>query len=646
MPLEQTVTIVNNSGKVISTGKQLVSIFKEAKASYNEKKAEIKALKRAETFDHSYTTQRQDDQHHRPRSLARHATYEPRYYTEYDYGRNPDYQDERRRSFDLHSETGSQRSHSSSHAHSHSHSPCQSRHGHHRSRSRPAALTASNLKTLSEISSTVPSQAPSRAPLRKAYRSPYAETLPKDSRISWMNLTRCDTQLTTRPGPDWRQSTLVPRRRSEPEIASHQTRPSRDAGKEIDMHLAYGDIPPDLADRVDLDPAVVDEYHANELVRRIESLLEEAQCVQHSATSMIKHLQEKPEAAASVALTLAELSSVVGKMSPAFLNFLKSGSPAVFSLLASPQFLIGTGIAVGLTVVMFGGWKIVKRVQEQQASRAAAALTWEESSAAHRPALLMSGQGEKQAHGGEGGSGMVEEALVVDDDLSTIETWRRGILPLGADNESAEIELITPVADRAQRDKHGKDDFDVRSHRSTRTTRTDKTSKTAKTSKSAMTALTTKTAKTAKTAMTTKTAKTERSAMTSLTTKTAKTSKSSKTEKSSSSSSSRGKEKEKGKEVPAPDGRISRRATVESVYGADSDLGTYRSSKRDKQDRDRDRDRDRASVKMVDQEHRSNGMELIFRPKGQSQSENMLKALFKTKDRKERESRTELVMAG
>lgn len=438
----------------------------------------------------------------------------------------------------------------------------------------------------------------------------------------------------------------MPRRRSEPEIASHQTRPSRDAGKEIDMHLAYGDIPPDLADRVDLDPAVVDEYHANELVRRIESLLEEAQCVQHSATSMIKHLQEKPEAAASVALTLAELSSVVGKMSPAFLNFLKSGSPAVFSLLASPQFLIGTGIAVGLTVVMFGGWKIVKRVQEQQASRAAAALTWEESSAAHRPALLMSGQGEKQAHGGEGGSGMVEEALVVDDDLSTIETWRRGILPLGADNESAEIELITPVADRAQRDKHGKDDFDVRSHRSTRTTRTDKTSKTAKTSKSAMTALTTKTAKTAKTAMTTKTAKTERSAMTSLTTKTAKTSKSSKTEKSSSSSSSRGKEKEKGKEVPAPDGRISRRATVESVYGADSDLGTYRSSKRDKQDRDRDRDRDRASVKMVDQEHRSNGMELIFRPKGQSQSENMLKALFKTKDRKERESRTELVMAG
>ncbi|KAG5981943.1 hypothetical protein E4U55_002477 [Claviceps digitariae] len=644
MPLEQTVTIVNNSGNIISTGKQLFSIFKEAKASYDEKKAEIKALKRAETFDHSYNTQRQDGHHHRPRSLARHATYEPGYYTEYDYGRNPDYQDDRRRSFDLPSETGSQRSHSSSHAPSHS------KHRHHRSRSRPAALTASNLKTLSEISSTAPSQAPTRAPLQRAYRSPYAETLPKDSRISWMNLTQCDTQLTTRPRPDWRQSSLVPRRRSEPEIASHhQTRASTDTGKEkIDMHLAYGEMPPDLADMVDLDPALADEYHANQLVRRIECLLDEAHCVQHSATSMIKHLQEKPDAAAAVALTLAELSSVVGKMSPAFINFLKSGSPAVFSLLASPQFLIGTGIAVGLTVVMFGGWKIVKRVQEQQASRAAAAaaaLAWEENpAAAHRPALLRS-QSENQA----GDGGMMEEALIVDDDLSSIETWRRGILPPGADNESAEIELITPVADRAQRDKHGKDDFDVRSHRSTRTTRTDKTAKTSKTamtSKTAKSAATEKSAMTAMTSKTAKTAKTEKSTVTAITTKTSKTSKSSKTEKSSSSSSKgkgKEKEKEKEKEVAAPDGWISRRATVESIYGADSDLGSYRSSKRDKQDRERSGDR--ASVKTTEDGHRSNGMELIFRPKAQSQGENMLKALFKNKDRKERESRTELVMA-
>ncbi|KAG5970939.1 hypothetical protein E4U58_000459 [Claviceps cyperi] len=611
MPLEETVTIVNNSGKIISTGKQLMSIFREAKASYDEKKAEIKALKRAETHDHASGLQRKDSHYHRPRTLARHATYEPGRYTEYDDRKMDDHQDGRRRSLDIHSENRSQRSHRGSHAASHS--PSHSNHDRPRSRSRPA-LTASNLKTLSEISSTAPSQTPYRPPVQKTYRSPYAETLPKDSRISWMNLTQCGTaKLSAEPQPDWRQSTIVPRRQSEPEFARHdQTYASKgaDTGKEIDMHLAYGDVPPDLADMVDLDPAMADEYQANQLVRRIESLLDEAHCVQHSATSMIKRLQEKPDAAAAVALTLADLSSVIGKMSPAFIGFLKNASPAVFSLLASPQFLIGTGIAVGLTVVMFGGWKIVKRAhEEQQVSRAAASAT------AHRPALLRS-QSENPA------SGMIEEALIVDDELSSIESWRRGILPPGADNESAEIELITPVADRAQRHKHGKDDFEVSSHRSARTARTDKTAKTGKTSR------------------TTKTSKTVRTDVTAKTSKSSNTHKSSKTEKKkSSSSSSKGKEKEH----PALDADdwISRRATVETVYGADSELGTYRPSKWDRDDRSHSRDR---SV-MKAEGRRSNGMELVYRPRTQNQGDNMLKALFKNKDRKDRESKRQAVMA-
>lgn len=567
MPLEQTVTIVNNSGKIISTGKQLFSIFKEAKASYDEKKAEIKGLKRAETFDQPRSLQRQND-HRRPRTLAaRHAAYEPEYYTEYDYGKNPpEYSDGRSRSLDVYSETSSRRS-------SHRDSRSQTKQRHQASRSRPA-LTESNLKTLSEVSSTAPSKAPNKVSARKAYRSPYAETLPKDSRISWMNLTQCDTKIAAEP--DWRQSILMPRRRSEPEIGTHQTRKA----KEIDMHLAYGNVPPDLADRVDLDPSRTGEDQANQLVRRVEGLLDEAHCVQHSATSIIKHLQEKPEAAAAVALTLAELSAVVGKMSPAFLGLLRSGSPAVFSLLASPQFLIGTGIAVGLTVVMFGGWKIVQRVREKHAAREA--LAWEGTSV-DRPALLRS-RSEQQA-------GSFEEALIVDDELSTIETWRRGILPPGADNESADIELITPVAERAQREKYSKDDLDLRSQRSTRTAKTNKT-----------------------------------------TTKTCKTCKTSKTSKTQGTSS-------KGKEKEVPEGRSSRRATVESIAG-DSEFGTRKSGSKDKE---KERRRD-GGVKMIE-DGRSSGMELMFRPKAQSQGDNMLKALFKSKDRKERGSRTELVMA-
>lgn len=235
------------------------------------------------------------------------------------------------------------------------------------------------------------------------------------------------------------------------------------------MHLAYGDIPPDLADRVDLDPAhqaLTKEDRAKALTRKVEALLDEAHCVKHSATSTISHLQQNPDAAAAVALTLAELSTVITKMSPAFLGMLKGGSPAVFALLASPQFLIGTGAVVGVTVVMFGGWKIIKKVKEQQAARAALAY---DGVPMDRPAPLRTQS--------EFSTGM-DEALIMDDDLSTIETWRRGI-PASRDDESADYELITPEAarDRGYKD----DDFDVRSRRSTRTTKTTKTNKTSKT---------------------------------------------------------------------------------------------------------------------------------------------------------------------
>ncbi|PFH56566.1 hypothetical protein XA68_16320 [Ophiocordyceps unilateralis] len=338
MPLQQTVTVVNNSGKIISSGKKLFSIFKEAKGAYEEKKAELHSVKRSQTFDAS-------------RSIA------PSKY-EYD-----------------HVDEGVRRQHH--------------RRSHHHHRPRRPALTEDNLKAVSETSSVA--------------RSVY--------------------------GPD--PTTAYPRRFSEPVHVPDG----------IDMDLAYGNIPPDLADRVDLDPRP--QQRAQQLVGRVEKLLDEAHCLQHSAGAMIRHLQEKPDAAAEVALTLADLSSAMANMSPALVGLLKSGSPAVFALLASPQFLIGTTIAVGVTVVMFGGWKIVKRIQEAPAPL---------------PCKVDDGH--------------VDEALVVvDDQLSVIGSWRQGIMPLGADDESADVELMTPEADRATRDKMAKDDTDTKSHRSGRSSR-------------------------------------------------------------------------------------------------------------------------------------------------------------------------------
>jgi hypothetical protein len=252
--------------------------------------------------------------------------------------------------------------------------------------------------------------------------------------------------------------------------------------REIDMNLAYGNIPPDLASRVDLDPAykaAQKEQQAHGLVGRIEGLLTEAHCLHHTASHMIEHLQKNPDAAAAVALTLAELSALLKKMSPAFLGAIKAGSPAVFSLLASPQFLIAAGLTVGVTVVMFGGWKIVKRIKEaKEAEQQQQAMAFEGETVHYPVGDLPMGRAPYPISEHSDG---YDEALVLEEELSTIETWRRGIAPYGED-ESADLELISPEANRARRSQYGLDEDDARTIRTTRTARTNKTVKTHRTS--------------------------------------------------------------------------------------------------------------------------------------------------------------------
>ncbi|KAK0742709.1 hypothetical protein B0T18DRAFT_168650 [Schizothecium vesticola] len=445
----EIITIINNSGKIIGTGKQLVGIFKEARAAYRDRKDAVKAdkaervagIKRAQTFNvsqpsHHLGVLEEDEEDEIDRLYEQRAIRDVPH---------------RRHSQDDGRSEASNRSHRSRRP-----QPAPST-----DRDRQMiTLTESNLRTHTEVSATTPSAAPA------GYRAPYAETAPRDMQLSRPTLTHAatmplptPTEVTT-PVSTPRQSMVVHRSRSD-------IQPKK---KEIDMDLAYGNVPPDLASRVDLDhdqtrdravalsknspaPAPMasastdtsddPESQAINMIDRIEGLLDEAHCLHHTASSMIAHLQENPQAAAAVALTLAELSALVGKMSPAFLGVIKGGSPAIFALLASPQFLIGTGIAVGVTVLIFGGLKIVKRM----------------TAAREREAPIeMQGMGGAAAPKSEVS---YEEALVleVEEELSTIESWRRGVEPscIGDDydeeEEAADVELMSPEADRALREK-------------------------------------------------------------------------------------------------------------------------------------------------------------------------------------------------
>ena len=178
----------------------------------------------------------------------------------------------------------------------------------------------------------------------------------------------------------------------------------------IDMDLAYGELPPDLV----VARAGGEDVELKGLVTRVKQLLDEADCVQYSVTAIVAKLQKNPEAMAAVALTLAEISNIVSKMAPGVVMGLKGSAPAIFALLASPQFLIAAGVGVGVTIVAFGGYKIIKKIKAKHAA--------EESS--------------------------MDEMLQYGGDVSRIENWRRGIAEVEGQSigTSVEGEFITPRA--------------------------------------------------------------------------------------------------------------------------------------------------------------------------------------------------------
>ncbi|KAL3421757.1 hypothetical protein PVAG01_05913 [Phlyctema vagabunda] len=393
MPVMESITIINKSGKVVSTGKHLVNIFKDARDAYQEKKAELRA-----------ETQKRIEYKNAQKLLSAHE------------------------------ETRSVASSRHSHRSHRSHRTSATRDG---DRSRPP-LTIRNLEHISEVGSETGSRRSSRrgsshrgGPRSSShhgervedhydpppsYRAPYMETaLESRPDLLRRQTDHINDQHTIARRPLPRHSA------SNPSLYDHE----RD---NVDMNLAYGDLPhPSSLDITLAQHPDDQEAELKATVFKLDNLLLEAQCLQHSATTIISSLQANPEAMAAVALTLAELSNLVTKMSPAILTALKSSSPAAFALLASPQFLIAGGVALGVTVVMFGGFKIIKKIQAQAEAR--------------KDSMRM------------------EEAMVFEGDvgseMSSIDTWRRGIAEAEVQSVATSVsgEFITPEADRQRKER-------------------------------------------------------------------------------------------------------------------------------------------------------------------------------------------------
>ncbi|RMZ75632.1 hypothetical protein DV738_g5396, partial [Chaetothyriales sp. CBS 135597] len=350
---QQYITILDKSNKVVGTTKQLKNVFKEAKAAYLERRAEIHADRKAQ----------EDHELRRARRAVEAMT--------------------------VHDSDASSRA---------------SGHSRHRDRGHgSSASVRSGNSNRSSMSESRESRS-RHAPVEEHSRSVYT------AKRSSHELVRRATDNATLVSQRQRQMT---RSYTAPEMERH-----------IDMDLAYGDFHP--ASLAAMDPNA-QKQELSSLVTKCKILLDEANCAQHSVKATIAHLQRNPEAMAAVALTLAEISNIASHMAPSALAMIKGSAPSVFAMLAAPEFLIAVGVGVGLTVVMFGGYKIIKKIQAKS----------------------------KEGGNGNGNGNSMDEAIEVAQ-LDRIECWRRGIADVDADvasvvshDTSVEGEFITPMAARS-----------------------------------------------------------------------------------------------------------------------------------------------------------------------------------------------------
>lgn len=386
MALGQTVTVVNKSGKVVSTGKQVVNVFKEAKSAYRERKAEIKAVRDAEI-----------EQKRVQKTLEK---------------------------FTLEDDCASQTS-----RRSHKSSKDKKTH-----RSRPIVDRG---YSDSFYANDIPSATTSRRP------------------SGLRNEFDLDGE---------QHNELVRRHTTDMGQGVHRPRTSRSASEaDIDMDLAYGELPPPLPERPQ-----GNEIELREKMTKLQQLLDEANCVQHSVIATIENLQKNPDALAAVALTLGEISTMAAKMAPGVLTSMKTAFPAIIALLASPQFMIAAGVGVGVTVIAFGGYKIIKKIQKRK----------EDS------AELKAGS-QRQIQDNESVS-EYDELYELDSDLSHIEVWRRGIADAEAQSlgTSVDGEFLTPDAGRLLVAEGVLREEDLKSMRSSKSRKTSKSKKSKKDVKS------------------------------------------------------------------------------------------------------------------------------------------------------------------
>ncbi|KAK0821175.1 hypothetical protein LTR02_001690 [Friedmanniomyces endolithicus] len=365
--LAQTVMVVNRSGKVVKSSKHLVNVWNDAKSAYNERKAEIMATR----HDESGSKNRERKARQRLEVLT--------------------LEDDGDSRADSRQSSRSRRGGEGSHL---------------KRRTERAHVEREYADSVYDNDTQVARRSPRPSPLRHDSHGSFRSVDPRAGELTRRHTTDLQNPH-QRPASSVRSASL----------------------DDIDMNLAYGELPPPLPAR-----KYDTEVELRSKMSGLQALLDQCNCVQHSVTAIIDNLQKNPDALAAVALTLGEISTLASKLAPGALMSMKGAFPAIIAILASPEFAIAVGVGVGVTIIAFGGYKIIKKIKAKKEARML------ENGEMAYPAAIEGDEPESQ----------MDELR----EINHVERWRRGIADVGgADGSvagtSVEGEFVTPVATRA-----------------------------------------------------------------------------------------------------------------------------------------------------------------------------------------------------
>lgn len=463
LALGQTITVVNKSGKVVKTSKHLTNLFKEAKSAYLEKKAELKVskdddLQRKISAGMSVSRKSSPGAGGPPRSHLRNdAQYNSRHSSRrssYDDGRDvrhggmrrqeTDRRTPERRRSDRRDDMRGDRDRRDDRRRESSRE--YERRDDRRDRERRDYDSADDHRRTRDYDRrdddrrssgrTTRRERHGKPPVERGYSdSFYVNDLGPSKRTNTTPLTssnlRHASYASSTGSFDRAEITRsqLTRRRSDSDGLAMSSRRGHSRRGSATSSLAFGEMPPPLPER-----HVSEEVELRNKMSALQVLLQEANCVQHSAKAVMKQLENNPDAMAAVALTLAEISNLATKMAPGALMSLKSSFPVVMALLLSPEFLIAGGVALGVTIVSFGGYKIIKRIKRKK--------------------LLKAEKGEAVTVDGSDDDDGLEEVEELSQ-IDRIEQWRRGLADPETLSVASSVEgtYVTPKASKILREE-------------------------------------------------------------------------------------------------------------------------------------------------------------------------------------------------